>query len=101
MESTYYPLSLAQQNIYSQEIVASGTDVNVLYFVLKAREPLRHDCMEEAVNLFLRENPGARTQIASPEGTIVEYIAPYMHTSLPEEDLRALSQQEQEDTFRR
>ncbi len=101
MESTYFPLSLSQQNIYSQEIVASGTDVNVLYFVLKAREPLRHDCMEEAVNLFLRENPGARTQAASLEGSVVQYIAPYTRTPLPEEDLRALSQQEQEDTFRR
>ena len=55
MKGTLYPLSLAQQNIYSQEMVASGSDINVLYFVLKAREPLDHGCLERAVNLFVQE----------------------------------------------
>ena len=63
MEQFVFPLSLSQENIYSQEVVASGTDVNVLYFVLKARESIDPSCMEQAVNLFLQENPGARTQV--------------------------------------
>ena len=77
MEQMLFPLSHAQQNIEAQELVASGTDVNVLYFVLKAGEPLRHDCLEQAVNLFLRENPGARTQLTERDGSYMQYIAPY------------------------
>ena len=101
MDQNLFPLSLSQQNIYSQEIVASGTDVNVLYFVLKSREPIDHDCMERAVNLFLQENPGARTQVTMQDGTLMQYIAPYTPYALPTEDLREQAQQQQEDAFRR
>ena len=101
MDQNLFPLSLSQQNIYSQEIVASGTDVNVLYFVLKSREPIDHDCMERAVNLFLQENPGARTQVTMQDGTLMQYTAPYTPYALRTEDLREQAQQEQEDAFRR
>ena len=46
-------------------MVASGSDINVLYFVLKAREPLDHGCLERAVNLFVQENDGVRTRLAA------------------------------------
>lgn len=101
MEQFVFPLSLSQENIYSQEVVASGTDVNVLYFVLKARESIDPSCMEQAVNLFLQENPGARTQVTMRDGTLMQYIAPYEPYALRTEDLRSLTQQEQEDRFRR
>lgn len=101
MEQMLFPLSYAQQNIEAQELVASGTDVNVLYFVLKAGEPLRHDCLEQAVNLFLRENPGARTQLTERDGSYMQYIAPYAEQPLRTEDLRSLRREEQEESFRR
>ena len=101
MEQFVFPLSLSQENIYSQEVVASGTDVNVLYFVLKARESIDPSCMEQAVNLFLQENPGARTQVTMRDGTLMQYIAPYEPYTLRTEDLRSLTLQEQEDRFRR
>ena len=101
MKGTLYPLSLAQQNIYSQEMVASGSDINVLYFVLKAREPLDHGCLERAVNLFVQENDGVRTRLAANGDSLSQYIEPYRFRPLPVEDLRSLTVQEQEETFRR
>lgn len=100
MERITYPLSLAQQNIYSQETVAAGTDVNVLFFVLKTKEPLDAPCMEQAVNRFLQENDGPRTRITLRDGKPVQYIEPYSFTPVRVSDLRSMAWEEQEDVFR-
>lgn len=99
MESIHWPLSMAQENIDAQETVAAGTDVNCLYFVLRLGT-VDFDCLDRAVNLFLKNNEGPRTRIYNNNGTTEQSIEPYVETTLPFFDFSGLSEAEQEVRFR-
>lgn len=100
MNTEFYPLTMPQQNIYSQETVAPFSDVNVLFFVIKAKGILEHPPLEQAVNLFLEKNEAARIRIKTVEGQPMQRIEPYEFVPLAQVDLKGKSEAEQEECFR-
>lgn len=69
-----YPLTTAQMNIHSREILLPGTDVNVLYFVIRIQEKIDVICMQEAVQHFIKGHKAPRTRIRYEDKLPVQYF---------------------------
>lgn len=99
MKHNRYPLTMAQFNIHSQEMAFSGTDVNVLYFVILIEDTVGEDEMRQAIASFVNQNIAFHTRICMNE-MVSQYFTEQEEKDIPAIDLSALGKLEQEQQYR-
>ena len=90
------PLSFAQERIWFLDQLVPGSPAYNIVDVIRFEEVLDTNAMKRAINELVRRHESLRTNFHITDGALVQVVNPVIEMSLPQIDLRALSEREQE-----
>ncbi len=82
MEHKYYPLTHVQKSIWSSEQLFPGTSMSNVAGTMRILANVDFELLEQAVNLFIKENDAARLHITEIDGEPLQYVVDYQYKKL-------------------
>ena len=87
----YFPLSLSQLNILNLERTFPGTSINNISTTVRIKGHLDYPLLQESIHRILESDSSLRTQLATVDGNLMQYHAPYARADFPVYDFSSAS----------
>lgn len=100
MQTTFYPFTMPQYSIHTQEMAFPNTDINNLYFVIQIHESMQEAYMREAIRAFVQNTQAAHTRICMDGDSPVQYFASGEPAHVKAEDLTGMTSVTREELYR-
>ena len=100
-ESSFLPLSYAQQRLWFLDQLAPGSAAYNISMKLRLTGELNRDALSQALNEIVRRHEVLRTRFVVQDGNPVQEIAEAFHVQVEEMDIAACTAQEREEEARR
>lgn len=94
---TYYPLSHPQKRIWYSEQLISKTGILNIILTFKNKTQLDFNILENAINLFIKNNEALRTRLVNFDGEIKQYFKKYEPIKI--EHFNFYLNKDEEDSF--
>ena len=92
MEKKLYELTTPQKSIWLTENYYNGTNINNVCGILTINEPVNFDKLNEAIQLFIKNNDVYHTKFTAQNDSIMQYVTDYTPADI---ELLSLSSDEE------